>query len=215
MGARHLRDERQVVRPATVVHSPVKASIKRLAYRSMGVVAHGGHAYCCACGRRSRFFLPYGGRAGAMCPRCGALERHRFLVLHVPDQPGSTMEVGVYRGFMRALVESRGGTYVGVDVVPGPDVDRVADVTALPFADDEFDTVICSHVLEHVQDDRTALSELARVVKPSGTCLIMFPHDESRTTTLEDDTTGSAAERRRLYGQSDHVRIYGRDRSHG
>jgi SAM-dependent methyltransferase len=168
--------------------------------------------YCSACGKYSRRFLPYGGRRAALCPQCGALERHRFLAAKFLAQPGRTLDVGVSRDFFRKLVVARGGTYTGVDVVPRPEVDLVADVTALPFEDEVFDTLLCSHVLEHVTDDRAAVRELARVLTPEGTCLIMFPHDETRAETFEDPSVVTAADRERVYGQRDHVRIYGRDR---
>lgn len=85
------------------------------------------------------------------------------------------------------------------------------DITHLPFDDHDFDAVVCLHVLEHIPDDRRAMSEIFRVMKPGSWAIMMVPMDKSRPTTLEDPTIVSPQERLRLYGQEDHVRFYGAD----
>ncbi len=85
------------------------------------------------------------------------------------------------------------------------------DVQAIPFPDDTFDIVFCNHVLEHVADDRLAMRELHRVMKPGGWGVMLSPVDETRAETFEDDTVTDPAERTRIFGQYDHRRIYGRD----
>ncbi len=86
-----------------------------------------------------------------------------------------------------------------------------ADVQALPLTDESFDVVMCNHVLEHVADDRLAMREMWRVMKPGGWGVVLSPVDESRAATFEDDTITSVEERTRIFGQYDHRRIYGRD----
>lgn len=85
------------------------------------------------------------------------------------------------------------------------------DITAIPFADDAFDLILCSHVLEHVPDDRTAMKELYRVLAPGGTAILMVPIALDRATTDEDPSVTDPQERIRRFGQFDHVRYYGRD----
>jgi predicted SAM-dependent methyltransferase len=100
--------------------------------------------------------------------------------------------------------------YVSTDL----DRDRAmvkADITALPFGDDSFDVILCSHVLEHVVDDRKAMRELHRVLHPSGWALIVVPIASRRDETFEDPAVLTPADRERVFGQADHVRIYGRD----
>ena len=92
-----------------------------------------------------------------------------------------------------------------------PFVDLNLDLTRLPIRDASFDVVICSHVLEHVPDDRAAMREIRRVLKPEGWALLMVPYDRARPTTFEDPSIEDPAERERLFGQHDHVRLYGRD----
>lgn len=85
------------------------------------------------------------------------------------------------------------------------------DITSMPFKDDSFDLVLCSHVLEHVPDDRTAMKELYRVLSPGGLALLMVPVDMARAVTDEDPTVIDSKERIARFGQFDHVRQYGRD----
>jgi SAM-dependent methyltransferase len=89
--------------------------------------------------------------------------------------------------------------------------DMQADITALPFADEKFDVIICSHVLEHVEDDTKALSELHRVLKVDGWVLLQTPFDEWRANTLKHVAINTPELRKKHYWQEDHVRLYGRD----
>ena len=142
---------------------------------------------CPVCGTRRRKFLPYGyvhSRPNALCPRCLSLERHRLLWLYLQRET--------------ADLES-------------PLADLHFDVQHIPLEDDFTDVVICNHILEHVEDDRQALRELHRILKPGGWGVVLSPMDFSREETFEDDTITDPAERTRIFGQYDHRRIYGRD----
>ncbi|MFQ6084530.1 MAG: methyltransferase domain-containing protein [Candidatus Aminicenantia bacterium] len=85
------------------------------------------------------------------------------------------------------------------------------DITDIPFPDNHFDCIICCHVLEHVPDDRKAMRELFRILKPGGWAILQSPINLNRDKTFEDPNIVSSEERERVFGQSDHVRIYGRD----
>ena len=102
-------------------------------------------------------------------------------------------------------------TYVSGDANPRSIADHTFDITAIPFSDESFDVVLCNHVLEHVGDDRLAMRELLRVLKPSGTLYSMHPVFFDLEETVEDPTVTDPAERARLFGQRDHLRRYGRD----
>ena len=85
------------------------------------------------------------------------------------------------------------------------------DIQQIPIADGEFDAVICNHIMEHVEDDRKAMRELYRILRPGGWGIILSPEELDRAETFEDDTITDREERTRIFGQYDHRRIYGRD----
>lgn len=166
---------------------------------------------CPVCGGLARRFAPHRGRRDAECVHCGSLERHRSLwlwlrpriperaaVLHVAPEPG-----------LGARVRELPVEYVSTDL-ESPHAMRHDDLTALPDTDGRFDIVICNHVLEHIPDDRRAMREIRRVLRPGGLAVLQHPVF-ARSRTLEDPAIVSPEERMRVYGQEDHVRRYGWD----
>ena len=100
--------------------------------------------------------------------------------------------------------------YITADLY-SPIADIKADITNLPFDDDSFDVILCNHVLEHIQDDIKAMRELFRVMKKGGMGIFQIPQDLNRESTFEDNTIIDRKERAKIFGQYDHVRIYGLD----
>jgi len=92
-----------------------------------------------------------------------------------------------------------------------PIADIKADICNLPFKDNSYDFIICNHVLEHIPNDQKAMQELYRVLAPGGTAILQVPYEASRKITFEDNTIIDAKERAKIFGQYDHVRIYGMD----
>ena len=85
------------------------------------------------------------------------------------------------------------------------------DAQAMPFHDASFDCVLCSHVLEHIPDDRRAMKEMLRILRPGGWAVLQVPLDCRRAETLEDKSVATPEARECVFGQHDHVRVYGRD----
>jgi len=185
---------------------------------------HGATVLCPVCEQGAIAFLPSGSppRPHVLCPFCGSRERARMTWLYLEEQnllrPGLRIlhvaPEACLRDRLKALPQA---TYVagdkhetGYSYPPGT-IDL--DVTALTFPDDHFDLILCSHVLEHVPNDRLAMSELLRVLKPGGTAILMVPIAMHNAETQEDPAVTEPKERIRLYGQFDHVRLYGRDYS--
>ena len=100
--------------------------------------------------------------------------------------------------------------YTTTDLL-SPLADVKADICNLPFEDNQYDIIFCNHVLEHIPNDTKAMQELYRVLKPGGMGIFQIPQDLSRTTTFSDDTITDQKERAKIFGQYDHVRVYGRD----
>ena len=86
-----------------------------------------------------------------------------------------------------------------------------ADICNLPFKDNVYDVILCNHVLEHIPDDTKAMKELFRVLKPGGMAILQIPQDLKRLVTFTDNSVTDQKERAKIFGQYDHVRIYGRD----
>ena len=108
---------------------------------------------------------------------------------------------------MAALPQS---SYVSADL-DSPVADVHADATDLPFEDESFDFVICVHVLEHVPDDRKALREFFRVLRPGGEAVLQVPPSDLAVTREDPSVVTARGERERLFGQYDHVRLCGAD----
>jgi ubiquinone/menaquinone biosynthesis C-methylase UbiE len=92
-----------------------------------------------------------------------------------------------------------------------PLADYKCDIQNMPFENESFDVVICNHVLEHVPDDKKAMKEIQRILKPKGYAILQVPADFSRKETFEDNSIKDKKERTRIFGQYDHVRVYGTD----
>lgn len=170
-------------------------------------------------GRRFRTFLPYGYRTqrpNVLSPSTFSLERHRLLWLYLLRETDfftarlRVLHVAPEQAFYKRFKALKNVTYITTDL-QSPLADVKADITQLPFATGEFDVILCNHVLEHIEDDIQAMEELYRVMKPGGWGIFQVPVDTMRAVTFEDATVTSREERMRLFGQYDHVRIYGWD----
>lgn len=188
----------------------------------MGLLYVGRGKECPMCGCKRRKFLPYGyvvQRENALCPGCLSLERHRLLWLYLqretdlmearPRLLHAAPEVALMRK-LKQLYQDCPKQYVTADL-ESPLADMHFDIQQIPIADGEFDAVICNHIMEHVEDDRKAMSELYRILRPGGWGIILSPVELDRAETFEDDTITDRDERTRIFGQYDHRRIYGRD----
>ncbi len=195
------------------------ASVLRTAlFRARAIPYLGSRYVCPCCGWRFRQFLPYGlpPRPNAKCPRCNALERHRALWLYLSTKTDlftarrRVLHVAPEPALQSALSAAPNIEYVTADM-QSPYVMVKLDVENIPYPDGAFDVVLCNHVLEHVADDRRAMREIRRVLSPGGWAVLLAPMDDAREVTFEDPTVVDPKERERVFGQKDHVRIYGRD----
>jgi len=176
----------------------------------------GNKVTCPCCDRHFRKFLPDLGRPNAQCPRCASLERHRLLWLYLTDKTNffkdklKILDISPLVYFSQKCKSLPNLNYIDADI----DSSTVAiklDITVMPLLDNQFDGIICYHVLEHVQDDQSAMRELFRVLKPGGWAILQSPIDENRGRTFEDPSVIDPEDRKRVFGHSDHVRIYGLD----
>jgi len=170
-------------------------------------------------GKSFRSFLPYGygkQRKNALSPSTLSLERHRLLWLYLKEEtsfftkPLKVLHFAPEQAFYKRFKKQKNLEYITTDL-HSPLADVKADICNLPFEDNSFDMILCNHVLEHIPDDTKAMQELYRILKPGGTGIFQIPQDLNRTTTFEDNSITDPKERAAIFGQYDHVRIYGRD----
>ena len=170
-------------------------------------------------GRRFKSFLPYGyehPRENVLAPYTLSLERHRLLWLYLENEtdfftaPLKVLHFAPEQAFYKRFRMLKNLEYITTDL-NSPLADVKADICNLPFADDSYDVIFCNHVLEHIPDDTTAMKEMFRVLKKGGWGIFQVPQDLQRNETFEDDTITDKKERTKIFGQYDHVRIYGLD----
>jgi hypothetical protein len=170
---------------------------------------------CPVCDYRGRFLsLEHGRRLDSRCPRCGSRERHRLAHLFLTE--GGQWKLHGQRilhfapeRYMRTLMEGN-ELYHTADLYQSSAQHRI-DATAIPFDSRSFDVIIAHHLLEHVLDDRRALSEFFRVLRPGGYALLTVPQNHSLEETDEDETVQEPMQRFWRFGAFDHRRLYGRD----
>lgn len=176
--------------------------------------------YCPVCDTNVSRFHPFGKppkprRANARCPVCGSLERHRLLWLYLREctdlfEPGTTRLLHIAPEFILAERLSRHESidYLSADLESKLAMVRM-DITDIQYPDESFDFILCSHVFEHVPNDRLGMSELQRVLRRGGSAIMQVPLRGD--TTFEDPAIASPQEREHYFGQRDHVRRYGHD----
>ena len=170
-------------------------------------------------GKSYRKFLPYGygkQRENALSPGTLSLERHRQMWLYLQNKTDfftknyKVLHIAPEQEFLRKFKKMKNLDYTSADLF-SPIVDVKADILDLPFEDESFDVIFCNHVLEHIEDDRKAMSELYRVMKKGGWGILQVPMKNSLEKTYEDFTITDPKERQKNFGQYDHVRWYGMD----
>ena len=170
-------------------------------------------------GKSFKSFLPYGygtQRNNVLSPSTLSLERHRLLWLYLQNETDffsaekKVLHFAPEQAFYKRFRQLKHLDYTTTDLL-SPLADVKADICNLPFEDNSFDVILCNHVLEHIPNDTKAMQELYRVMKPGGYGIFQIPQDLNREVTFEDNSITDKKERAKIFGQYDHVRIYGRD----
>lgn len=190
--------------------------------------------YCVICGSIIDNFLPYEGKINKrldyleiigsnvdnfLCPTCKCTDRERHLfmffnelnigekyindksILHIAPENKISLYIEMFN-FKK---------YIRGDLYPINEKTQEIDITKIPYNDNEFDLIICNHVLEHILDDSKALKELYRVLKNKGNIILQTPYSGIIQHSIEDTSNLSNRDRFLKFGQEDHCRIYGTD----
>lgn len=170
-------------------------------------------------GKTYRKLLPYGrlnSRKNALAPDSMSLERHRLMWLFMQEKTNffndnlKFLHIAPEYCFINLFKKMKNLDYVTADLI-SPWADIKMDVHKIPFKENTFDVVICNHVLEHVEDSHKVMTEFFRVMKPGGWGIFQVPIDTNNTETQEDKNVTDPKEREKLYGQKDHLRLFGLD----
>jgi SAM-dependent methyltransferase len=172
-------------------------------------------------GKSFKYFLPYGygnQRNNVLSPSTLSLERHRLLWLYLKNKTDfftnkenkKVLHFAPEQCFYKRFRNQKNIQYTTTDLL-SPLADVKADICNLPFENNSYDVILCNHVLEHIPDDTKAMQELYRVLKPHGMAVLQIPQELDRKETFEDNSITDKEERAKIFGQYDHVRIYGYD----
>ncbi len=187
----------------------------------------GNNVLCPICNSSFKMFGSFGiiKRENAKCHSCGSLERHRLIFKYVNEKFNlfnskekiRLLHFAPEKIFYDIFSNNNNIEYTACDLFPekynynGKTKITKADITKIPFSDNSFDFIICSHVLEHIPNDLIAMSELYRVLTKNGNSILQVPIDYNREETYEDHNITTPEGRLKAFGQDDHVRIYGKD----
>jgi SAM-dependent methyltransferase len=188
----------------------LRRAIKRCVHFGFG-------RFCPCCEAHVCRFISFGPIKGreAQCPVCGSLERHRLIWLYLTHKTDlfdgnqkKMLHVAPEQQLSRLIQKANYIDYLSADL-SSPNAMVKMDITNIQYPDETFDVIYCGHVLEHVPDDRKAMREFYRVLKPGCWAILDVPITADRT--FEDPEVIDPQERERLFGQFDHVRRYGPD----
>ena len=170
-------------------------------------------------GKTYNYFFSYGYntiRKNALSISTLSLERHRLLWLFLKNDTDffkkkiKLLHFAPEQSFYKKFKKMRDIDYDTIDL-NSPLASIKADICNLPIKDNTYDYILCNHVLEHVLDDKKAIEELYRVLKIGGVGIFQVPIDMKRDDTFEDNSITNKNERNKIFGQYDHVRVYGKD----
>lgn len=195
-----------------------RLTLKHQLFKLRGLYYWGNQVYCNCCEGSFRKFLPFGKikRLGADCPYCHSLERNRLLLFYLQKETGFfTQKLKVLHFAPEYILEKRfkklsNLEYLSADLNPELAMSK-QDITDIQFTDNNFDMIICSHVLMHVPEEEKAISELYRVQKKGGTTFLMTKIDFGRKETFEVPGVSSEEDRLRTYGDDEIFRVHGTD----
>ncbi len=195
--------------------------ISPIALKTLALFYRGNEVECPICRSQYKKFLPYGRGASArnnvLCPHCQSLERHRLIWLYLQEKtdfftaPHKMLHIAPESCFIDRFEKMQQLDYITADL-ESPLAKVKMDIHEIPFDDHTFDVAMCNHVMEHVNDDIKAMSEIHRVLKPGGWAIIQVPMMKpGLKVTYEDQSITEPQARYEAFGQEDHVRMYGED----
>lgn len=204
--------------------------LKQLKIRVRKIQYAGKKYHCSVCNSNIKLWNPLGydlpvitekqivggGSRLAQCPVCDSSDRIRLLYLFLKNRTSiytdniKLLHIAPEPPLAYIFKHQKNIDYLTADMNPEMVMEKM-DITNIQYSKNTFDAIICNHVLEHVPDDHKAMSELFRVLKPCGWAILQVPFSKILDKTFEDPTVINPEDRERIFGQTDHVRIYGKN----
>ena len=199
------------------------------------ILNYGNRFYCNCCDSKIRNFksggdenpvfdenkvIGAGYHENDYCPVCKSSYRTRIVKLYLDYIDIFSKSIRVLHLAPEAQIAFIFSKESNIEYIPGDiDPERYSyytksmrvDLTSMQFNSNFFDLLICNHVMEHIPDDKQAMKEIYRVLKPGGSAILQVPVSYKIKSTIEDFTITSKEERLKKFGHKDHVRIYGPD----
>lgn len=228
-----MRIQRQLTRAAKILK---KIKLSRILRALLSRYTPVKNRYCVCCQKSLSFFLPY--RAGEVsraplaraiemvgsdvenfeCPWCGCSDRERHLLLYAEARGllenlsgGVVIHFAPEKNLSRILQSVNPSSYVACDLHPIHKNVKKIDITSMPFTSASADLIVANHILEHVDDDKAAVAEICRVLKPGGYAILQTPYSPVLHQTWSDPGISTEEMRFHAHGQEDHVRTFGAD----
>jgi len=194
--------------------------VEKIKQKFRAIALKGGNVYCNLCNQYFLTFLPAGDdlKAHTRCPNCLSIDRQRqiYTILKpLLEKKLSILHIAPEKGLSKKIMSFKQIDYHAIDLFTSgysyPKYVKNMNLLDLEYKSDFFDIIVCSHVLEHIQEDSIALSEMYRVLKKGGKSLIVVPYFPELTQTYENKDITLPEDRKVHFGQYDHVRKYGKD----
>jgi len=171
---------------------------------------NGNKHQCTVCNKKLSKFLTLPNN-DLICPKCGSLSRDRRLFTIITEgylKPQiKVLDFSPSRCLARKLKSDKTIEYISTDLSGKFIADFSFDITKIDLPSNSIDLIICYHILEHIDNDKLAMSELWRILKPGGHAIIQTPFKEG-DGVYEDFSITNPKDREIHFGQDDHVRIY-------
>lgn len=209
--------------------------IKKIRNNAFKLLHPGKKCYCLYCnmsygkflhkGVKSEVFKKYkvaggGYKKNAQCPNCGSSDRARLLALfftlrtNIFNKKTDLLHISPDRHIANFIDKNAKVNQVigALEIDQFKEYDPIEiDIQKMDLDNEQYEVILCCHVLEHVDDDEKAMREIYRVLKPNGFAILQIPLALNLNTTLEDKSLKTKKERKIAFGQVDHVRLYGLD----
>lgn len=190
-----------------VIPGRLLAEHEYLLRRVLAILYRGNRHRCNICGYGLRAFIEINDE-DRLCPRCGSSSRARRLYMILENEVNSEERILHFSpsGAIRRAYELRSDIeYTTTDYAGEFTADKCIDITDIDESENVYDKIICYHVLEHIEEDKNAIMELFRILKPGGSCFVQTPFSEEM---YEDQSITAPEDRLINFGQEDHVRVY-------